>query len=299
MNKVLIAVMGLLVFVLSGCRPGSVKTGSFLPEDSQAGLIALTRLTDGYWQIWTMKPDGSEARQVTDSASDKRYPSWSADGQRVFFRNSDNQAWSVNLSDGSQERVFPSLGMTSGVVPSPDGSTFVMMRYRRQLTDSGGIWLVGQDGLDTKLLTSSSGIQYDPFWSPDGKWIVYISSHGYMTDEVCIMEVSSKEERKLTNNSNMEFLPTISPDGRTIAYVSDVTGDYEIWLMNVDGSDERPLTKSAGIDTRPFWSPDGSKIVFVSNRSGSLQLWLMDVDGSHQRQLTDDSPSMDPAWKGY
>lgn len=272
--------------VAAGCQTGPA-----------GGPVAFSQLTSDYWQIWTMRPDGSGAEQITTSLSDKRYPVWAKDGRELLFRTNNNQAFSVNLSTGQEDKILAPLGLSGGVVPSPDGNKLLLVRLRAQLKDSGNLWLTTPEGENTQMLTRDVGLQYDPSWSPDGKQIAHISGHGYRTDELYIIDADGSNKRRLTNNKAIDILPAFSPDGKTIAYVSDVTGNYEIWLMDADGSNRKRLTESEGIDTRPYWSPDGSEIMFVSNRSGELQLWVMNSDGSNPRQLTTGSPSMDPAWR--
>ncbi len=260
--------------------------------------VAFSRLTGDNWQIWTMRPDGKAAEQITISAADKRYPVWSTDGNEVFFRTNNNEVFAVDLETGEETRVLTSLRLSGGLVPSPDGSRLVFVRFRTQLKDSSSLWLTtALDARDSRILTRDQGLQYDPDWSPDGRQIVYVSGHGYRKDELYVIDSGGGGKRRLTNNDAIEVLPAFSPDGKTIAYVSDVTGNYEIWLMDPDGSDPKQLTRSKGIDTKPCWSPDGKKIMFVSNRSGTLQLWAMNSDGSNPWQLTTGAPSMDPAWR--
>lgn len=277
----------LALTILAGCQTAQPVSNS----------IAFSRLTGDYWQIWTMQPDGSKAKQITTSPSDKRYPVWADDGQELLFRNNNSEVFSVSFDNGKENLILTSLGLSGGVVPSPDGDKLALVRFRTQLKDSANLWLTTLEGKDSRILTRGAGVQYDPAWSPDGKKITYICGHGYQTHELYIMDSDGKNRRRLTDNKALEVLPTFSPDGKSIAYASDITGDFEIWLMDPDASNPKQITDSKGIDTRPFWSPDGSKIMFASNRSGGLQLWIMNSDGSNARQLTTEAPSMDPAWK--
>lgn len=259
--------------------------------------IAFSRLTGDYWQVWTMQPNGTAVEQITTSSSDKRYPVWANDGRGLLFRTNNNHIFNVDLETGQENRILVPFGLSGGVVPSPDNSKLLIVRFKTQLKDAGNLWLTTLEGKSKRILTRDAGLQYDPVWSPDGEQIAYISGYGYRTDELYIIDSDGRNKCRLTNNKAIELLPAFAPDGKTIAYVSDITGNYEIWLMNADGSDCRQLTSSEGIDTRPSWSADGKQIVFASNRSGSLQLWIMNNDGSDRRQLTDDLPSMDPAWR--
>jgi TolB protein len=279
----LIILLFIFITALSGCQDGN--------------SIAFSRLTGDYWQIWTMRPDGKSARQITFSPSDKRYPVWTADGRKLLCHDNDNRALTVDINNGYENRILKSFDRVGKVTPSPDGSKLLFVRFRTELMDSSDLWLTSIDGGDQKILTRDAGLQYDPEWSPDESKIVYVSGHGYQTHELYLMDSDGKNKKRLTENKALDLLPAFSPDGRRIAYVSDATGDFEIWVMNADGTDKKRLSNSEGIDTRPRWSPDGKHIMFVSNRTGSLQLWIMRSDGTDPVQITKGAPSNDPDWR--
>lgn len=263
----------------------------------RSGQIAFSRLSGDYWQIWTIGSNGSSARQLTTTPLDKRYPTWSRDGDKLFYRDNNNNAFFIDLATDRQKQILMPMGLIGSLASSPVDEQLLVVRFRSEIMDSSDLWLTDIESKHRKILTRQAGLQYDPSWSPDGKKIAYISGRGYQTHELYIMGSDGQNRLRLTDNKALELLPAFSPDGQTLAYVSDITGNYEIWLMNVNGSDDRQLTDSPGIDTRPCWSSDGERILFVSDRSGSLQLWMMDNDGSNVRQLTKGPASTEPAWR--
>lgn len=294
-NKLITLIVLFVLTIAFGCQTQSADRAVDSKPDDR--VVAFSRLTGDYWQIWIMRPDGTSARQITMSLADKRYPVWSKDGQKLFFRTNNNQAFSVDIATGQENRILNSLGWICGLALSPDGDEMLLVRLQIGLKDRGDLWVTTIDGSKSRILFRERGLQYDPAWSPDGKEIVYTSGFGGQTFELYCIDTSSKNKRRLTENKALELLPVFSPDGSTIAYVSDITGDYEIWLMEVDGNNNKQLTDYEGIDTRPVWSPDGGRVMFVSNRSGELHIWIMNSDGSSPQQLTTGTPSMDPCWK--
>ncbi len=108
-------------------------------------------------------------------------------------------------------------------------------------------------------------VDYEPFWSPDGRQIVLISSrHGGM--KVHVMDASSSNHgsdmRQLTFGEDEDDSPAWSPDGKKIAFVSIRAGVSQICVMNADGSDVRQLTKGNAENIHPMWSPDSARILF-------------------------------------
>ncbi len=285
MNKVVKISVILLTLYLAGCQ-----------AKHSNNLIAFSRLTGDYWQIWTMQPDGGKAVQLTKSESDKRYPIWTSNGKEILFRDNNNRAYMVNLATVKEEKILKSFGYIGSLVPSPDDKQILFVRFQAELRDNSNLWIASKDGQNQRILTRDAGLQYDAAWSPDGKEIAYISGQGYQKHNLFLISSSGSNKRQLTNDKAMELLPAISPEGKNIAYVSDITGNFDIWLMELDGQNPRQLTVYEGIDTRPCWSPDGKRIMFVSDRSGSQQIWIMNSDGSNPKQLTRLAPSMDPTW---
>jgi len=108
-------------------------------------------------------------------------------------------------------------------------------------------------------------VDYEPFWAPDGKQIVLISSrHGGM--KVHVIDSSSVNHggdmRQLTTGDAEDDTPAWSPDGKLIVFVSIREGVSQIFVMNADGRNIRQLTKGKAENIHPTWSPDSERILF-------------------------------------
>src|SRR5260370_15749595 len=89
-------------------------------------------------------------------------------------------------------------------------------------------------------------VDYEPFWSPDGRQIVLISSrHGGM--KVHVMDASSinhgNDMRQLTTGDAEDDTPAWSPDGKRIAFMSISDGVSQIFVIKTDGTEVRQLTQ--------------------------------------------------------
>src|SRR3984893_16560546 len=125
---------------------------------------------------------------------------------------------------------------------------------------------VEADDFPLKLLKPLTYVvDYEPFWSPDSRQIVLISSrHGGM--KVHVMDAtdggSGSNMRQLTTGDAEDDSPAWSPDGKRIAFVSIRANVSHICVMNSDGTDVRQLTSGNAENIHPMWSPDSSRILF-------------------------------------
>lgn len=292
--KICLLMLALSV-MLAGCQRSSSanKHEAEVKKRSNDFKIAFVRLTDGYWQLWTMDPDGSSQKQITTTQYDKRYPVWKSRNE-IIFRTNNHKVFVTDLA-GKEKQLLSTVNQVGGVASSPTSEDLLFVRIKDHHTNVYNLWLAKPDGEDSRMLTYAGGKQYDPAWSHDGEKIAYIQFDGYRNESVCLIDKEGNDEvAKLTDGRGFNFLPSFSPDDKQITYVSDVSGDNEIWLVDISSKETSQLTHSRGIDTRPSWTPDGEQICFMSNRTGTPQIYMMNKDGSGVRQLTSSTAVIDP-----
>jgi TolB protein len=187
------------------------------------------------------------------------------------------------------------------------------------------IFSMNIDGSDVKLLNSGKGRTTCGFFFPDGKRIIYASTHlagdgcppapdrsqGYVWPiyrayEIFGANLDGSGLKRLTKNPGYDAEGTISPDGKKIVFASMRVGDLDIYTMNADGSGTKRLTTEKGYDGGPFFSWDGKTIVYRAHHPKSKdelkeyesllkqnlikptrsEIFIMSADGSNKRQLT-------------
>jgi hypothetical protein len=111
-----------------------------------------------------------------------------------------------------------------------------------------------QFGDALKQLTTSTGMNYDPVWSPTEDRIAMVSEEPGNA-EIYTIGADGNEYRRLTvNNWEWDKHPSWSPDGKQIVFWSNrITGRRQLWVMNADGSNQRPLMDSPYNDWDPIW----------------------------------------------
>jgi Tol biopolymer transport system component/DNA-binding winged helix-turn-helix (wHTH) protein len=108
-------------------------------------------------------------------------------------------------------------------------------------------------------LTFDEGLQTEPTWSPDGRYIAYSSDRGGKFD-IWVQQVSGGNPVQVTRGPGQNWQPDWSPDGKYIAYRSE-QGDGGIFVIPALGGTglER---KIAPFGYHPQWSPNSSQVLF-------------------------------------
>jgi TolB protein len=224
------------------------ETEELFPCEEEGQLCSLL-------QIWTVRPDGTALRKVTDGAT----PSWSPDGTQIAFRD-ENQIHVVN-ADGSERRTL--TDQPRGAFEptwSPDGTRIAFESPVQRAQEVVEIFIMNSDGSNPRTLTDGRGADMEPLWSPDGRRIAFVTFDPSLegtNHEVGVMNPDGSDRRILTNNPASDAEPTWSPDGQRIAFMRKGASAWDLYLVNVDGTGERNLTNAPEImDDWPSWSPE-------------------------------------------
>jgi TolB protein len=108
-----------------------------------SGRIAFYSDRDGNYEIYSVNPDGSGLKRLTNHEAEDQCPSWSPDGKRVAFRsrrNGNSDIFIMN-ADGSDVRAS-TTAETDEYHPawSPDGKELVFHAHRRD--DNWNIYII-------------------------------------------------------------------------------------------------------------------------------------------------------------
>lgn len=149
------------------------------------------------------------------------------------------------------------------------------------------------DGLDLSqgqkppLISTGLGRTTCSFFMPDGKTILYASTHFggeacppeperkpggkylwpiYESFDIVVADLKGKIVKRLTNVPGYDAEATVSPKKDKIVFTSTRNGDLDLYVMDIDGGNVKQITNEIGYDGGAFFSPDGKKIVFRASR---------------------------------
>ena len=174
-----------------------------------------------------------------------------------------------------REMFLPQL--TSGpssLAWSPDSTELIY-------SAAGSLWRqkIGADS--AQQLTAAAAYDYQPDWSPDGRWVIYSSYRGDAV-ELWLLDLADGTSHALTTNGAVNVEPRFSPDGKRVVFTSTLfnkrfhlfTADFgggnlsNIQRITGEHKSQLPRYYYSPFDTEinPVWTRDGRDVIYVSNR---------------------------------
>ncbi|MEJ1363679.1 MAG: Tol-Pal system beta propeller repeat protein TolB [Candidatus Sedimenticola sp. (ex Thyasira tokunagai)] len=141
------------------------------------------------------------------------------------------------------------------------------------------------DGVNARDLLTSKAPLMSPAWSPDGRYIAYVSLENKQA-AIYVQELRPARRQKVASFKGINSAPAWSPDGRKLAMTLSKDGNPEIYIYDINRKTLARLTNHYAIDTEPAWSPDGRYLVFTSDRGGRPQIYRIPSFGGKVTRVT-------------
>ena len=200
-----------------------------------------------------------------------------------------------------REMYLPQL--TTG----PSAAAWSPDSYSLVYSMAGSLWRQELRSATAEQLTvgrdsDGAGYDYQPDWSPDGRWIVF-ARYDHDAVELWSLDMRDGQTRKMTSRGAVNVEPRFSPDGKRLAFVStSYKGHFHIFIGRFkDGllSNVQQLTpenvsplpryyySQVDHEISPVWTRDGSGILFISNRGhihGTGGFWKIKTEPGSEAQ---------------
>lgn len=218
---------------------------------------------DPEMELYVTGASVGELRRLTDSQGYDAEGSYSPDGEWIVF-TSTRHAYAATLSTEQRQNL------------ESDPSFHAE------------IYLMKADGSGLRRLSDAPGYDGGPFFSPDGKRIIWrrFESQGTIAD-LWSMKLDGSDVVRITEFASMSWAPYSHPSGEYIFFTSNRLGmsNFELFIVDRDGRKEPVrVTYTEGFDGLPVPSPDGKHLSWTSNRrGGGGQIFI--ADWNHERAL--------------
>jgi len=275
------------------------------PDGKQIAFLSNRDDPEKRPQLYLIPFSGGEARRITFIEGEISNLSWSPGGRRLLC--------SVRKTDSEVlERESDPRGKELGVVARHYDRVFYKLdEYGYLPKERTHIWTVDvRSGKKRQLSDHDVWDELSPTFSPDGKWIVFLSNHtpdpdlDYEAVDLFVMPSRGGESRLVETPPGPKARPSVSPDGQWIAYIGQEGkgAGYRnagVWIVPFEGGKKaKNLTKKYDLhagshtatdlyehveDMPPVWSGDSQRLYFQTLFHGSTLLKSVSVKGDELR----------------
>lgn len=290
------------IYTLSLTEPKAIpkrltefKGNDFWPMYAADGkTIYFVTDRDGVFNIWKMDSNGRNAKQVTHHKDPVHYPAIALNRKRIVYECG-FELWTLDIDEPhptprklhitalleEKPKTLETVTISGNATeyePSPDGKWIGFVAQ-------GEIFMVPSDkGGDAIRLTHCPARDFDFVWSPDSKKIAYVCENG-ADQNICILDVETKQSRPLTDTVAPEVSPQFSPNGKWVAFIAG-SGGGAICVVPAEGGVVRQIVQGPFIgDFR--WSPDSRWIAFTKrDAANTTDIWVVPEAGGTAVNIT-------------
>ncbi|HYP25586.1 MAG TPA: biopolymer transporter Tol, partial [Blastocatellia bacterium] len=251
---------------------------------------------NGLTNIWRAPESGGKAERVTSFKSgDVRWPAMSADGRAIVFEH-DFGIWKLdvgsrkvapirlNIAAETQENMAEVRDYNSQV----DDYDLAPSGRRIAFSIHGEIFTAPVEEGDLLQVTDGPARDQDPAYSPDGKWLAFVSDRSGREEVYLIASDGAGEPTKITDIDALKNSISWSPSSKEIAFTSS---DNKLRKYSVESKQTLELTSSKyGSIGQPAWSPDGKWVAYSKpDHTRAGEIYLVPSAGGEERRVTFDS----------
>ncbi len=132
------------------------------------------------------------------------------------------------------------------------------------------------DGYNQHLILQSPLPIMSPVWSPNGKWLAYVSFEDHLS-AVYVQRVRTGQRYRVSARPGENGAPAWAPNGQKLALTLSGNSYPQIYVLNLHTHHFTRITDAPAINTSAEWAPNGRSVYFTSDRDGSPQIYRVGI----------------------
>lgn len=249
--------------------------------------------------IWKIPATGGKPVQVTHHESGSLFwPSLSHDGRTIVYEENFG-LWKLDTATGQTKEIKIDIisddkennHETLTVNGEADSFHLSPSGRRAVISTHGELFTIATERGEVRRLSQTSSVrESQPQWSPDGKWIAFISDQTGR-EEVWLCNESGSQPKQISDSDALKGQLTWSPDSQALLYSGS---DKKLHRYNIASAKTVELATGEVIGfggaaiANPRWSPDGKWISFTRMSNTLLpHVYIISADGGKEQRLTD------------
>lgn len=236
---------------------------------------------------------GSQAATVLlhEEGVENAYPRLSADGTRILYQSDRTGTWQLYIMDIATEEQ-------SRITTDTFNNNFVDWSTDNQwvsfVSDRDGneeIYRMKEDGSGLERLTNDPARDIHPYFSPDGKYLLFNSTRGNGSLDVYRLTLADGSIERVTDSPMEETCARYSPDMSCMVFLQNDAQNDDITVMDLASGAPSDLTRTPSItDGWPMFSADGRWIYYSTMATGRQGIHRIHPDGTGDETITNAGP---------
>ncbi|HEY6249900.1 MAG TPA: S41 family peptidase [Candidatus Angelobacter sp.] len=244
--------------------------------------------------IWRIPEGGGQATQVTHHTTGRLFfPSISSDGKTIVYEE-DFGLWKLDTATGKSTPIKINIASddkendveTVTIHNEANSYDLSPSTKRAAISAHGEIFSIATDRGDIQRVTQSFSREMDPAWSPDGKWIAFVSDKTGR-DEVWMAHEDGNGLKQISDSDTEKHQIQWAPDSKALIYGAS---DHKLYRFDLDSGKTTSIAAGeAGNIVGAHFSPDGKWITFSKlDRDMRPHVYIISSTGGTEHHVGND-----------